>query len=227
MRRNLLKIGIMAFLLASTVAYASPKGDMQFLGFSDEIISDVMESINENDEYADEEEAIDAAIAANPANEEADEATYLQEQLVELANTRSIRADLSDRSEEIKEKIDGYWTRMNPPSSEPGLSDELRSQILAGMREALALNGYTIVQLELLDLPEGSVQDRFRAVVRVTKPLKTRNSYKEIQQNLVEIKQICNQAATIEGRAYLSELTTFVAENPRNKYYYEKTILKY
>jgi hypothetical protein len=116
---------------------------------------------------------------------------------------------------------------MDPNPYEPALSDELRSEILAGMREALVLNDFDIKQLELLDLPEGSHKDRFRAVVRVTRPLKTKNSYEEIQQNLAEIRQLCAQAATIEGVNYLSELTTFVAENPKNRYYYAKTILKY
>jgi len=81
------------------------------------------------------------------------------------------------------------------------------------------------VQLSLVDLPEGSLKNTLRAIVRVTRPLKTRNSYKEIQSSLAEIKKLCMEAGTIDGVVYLSEMTTFVAENPRNNYYYEKTIL--
>lgn len=224
MRKNLLSIAIAAALLTTGAVSASPRGDMEFLGYSEEMMNDTAKLIEDNNEIEKQDEALDALT---PETKEVDEATALQEQLVELANTRSIRADISDRSLEIKGKIGKYWEKMNPTRNFTALSDELRGQILAGIREALSLSGYSVVQLELLDLPEGSVQDKFRAVVRATRPLKTRNSYKEIQQNLGEIKQICSQAATVEGVSYLSELTTFVAENPKNKYYYEKTILNY
>ena len=64
-----------------------------------------------------------------------------------------------------------------------------------------------------------------RAVVRVVKPMK-RGSYSEVQTRLNDIKEICTKAATIDGHCMLSEMTTFVAENPKNNYYYEKTILR-
>ncbi len=216
MRKNLYIIGLAVATLASAPAFASPKNDMQFLGYSQEFVNTTMTAIGQSDDT-------EAARNLEPV----DEATSVQEQLTELAHTRAIRADLEDRSLEIKEKIDSYWHKMNPNPYEPALSDELRSEILASMREALVLNNFDIKQLELLDLPDGSHKDKFRAVIRVTRPLKTRNSYKEIQQNLAEIRQLCAQAATVEGVNYLSELTTFVAENPKNRYYYEKTILRY
>lgn len=227
MRSNLLAIGLAVSLLAAAPVVASTRGDMEFLGYSEEMTLDTIKFIEENGDIDSEDAALNLDQIPAPESDDVDEATALQEQLVELANSRSIRADLSDRSLEIKNKIGKYWDRMSPNREIAGLSDELRSQILAGIREALTLNGYAIIQLELLDLPEGSNQDKFRAVVRATRPLKTRNSYREIQQNLGEIRQVCSQAATIEGVNYLSELTTFVAENPKNKYYYERTILKY
>lgn len=227
MRRNLLSIGLVFGLLISGSVLASTRGDMEFLGYSEEMMQDSMKIIEENGDIESEDASLNLPPLPNPEENEMDEATSLQQQLVELGNSRSIRADMSDRSLEIKNKIGKYWNHMSPDRGSAGLSDELRSQILAGIREALTVNGFAVTQLELLDLPEGSNQDKFRAVVRATRPLKTRNSYREIQQNLVEIKQLCCQAATIEGTNYLSELTTFLAENPRNKYYYEKTILKY
>ena len=86
-------------------------------------------------------------------------------------------------------------------------------------------NGYKIVQLEVLPVAEYSTKNAVRAVVRVTKPMKT-GSYNEVQGRLNSIKEICMNAATIDGHCMLSEMTTFIAENPKNKYYYEKTILR-
>ncbi len=225
MRKNLLSVGIAAALLTSALCNASPRGDMEFLGYSENFVKETENMIKESDV----DDLDDPTIETVSKSEEpaVDEASVLQEQLIELANTRSIRADMSDRSLEIKSRIGKYWDKMSPDRNVQAISDELRSQILSGIREALSVKGYEIVQLELLDLPEGSNHDKLRAVARVTRGLKTRDSYKEIQKNLGEIRQICSQAATIDGQCYLSELTTFVAENPRNKYYYEKTILNY
>ncbi|MBI3039630.1 hypothetical protein HYY75_11410 [bacterium] len=61
--------------------------------------------------------------------------------------------------------------------------------------------------------------------MRVVRPLTTANGYQEIQSSLSEIKTLCLGVSTIDGVRYLNELTTFIAENPRNKYFYEKTIL--
>lgn len=222
MRENLLKLVLAVFLCVSGSVYSSPRGDMEFLGYSEELMTETMSAITHN-------EGEDYLAPADPIEQpqELDEATSLQVQLVELAKTRAIRADLSDRSLEIKTKVDGFWDKMNPKDESIIATDALRAQVLAGMREALTLSGYTVIQLELIDLPDGSIKDKFRAIVRATRPLKTKNSYVEIQKSLREIKGICAQAATIEGTNYLSELTTFVAENPKNKYYYEKTILTY
>lgn len=224
MRKNLLTIGLAAALAAASGIYASPRGDMEFLGYSQELMDDALKATSEEDEIA----KVDATLENMPdATEEIDEATALQQQLVELANTRSIRADMSDRTLDIKNQIDSYWNKMSPDRMPQDLPEELRHQVTSAIQEALTVNGYSVIQLELLDLPDGSNKDRFRAVIRVTRPVQTKNPYQEIQKNLGEIKKICSEAATIDGVNYLSELTTFVAENPKNKYYYEKTILKY
>ncbi|MFZ5952329.1 MAG: hypothetical protein ACOYXC_16620, partial [Candidatus Rifleibacteriota bacterium] len=185
MRKNLLSVGIAAALFTSALCSASPRGDMEFLGYSENFVKETENMIKDSD--VDDHE--DPTIETVSESEEpvADEASVLQEQLVELAKTRSIRADMSDRSLEIKSRIGQYWDKMSPDRNVPIIGDELRGQILSGIREALSVNGYEIVQLELLDLPEGSNQDKLRAVVRATRSLKTRNSYKEIQKNLGEI----------------------------------------
>ncbi|GAB4283431.1 MAG: hypothetical protein Kow0029_29550 [Candidatus Rifleibacteriota bacterium] len=224
MRKSLLKLGVSAFVFcALSSAYSSPTGDLEYLGYSEDILKEIKNEVEISDITANEEgcEIEDAKLATD----DIDEAASTQEQLFELANTRAIRADMNDRSLQIKTKIDNFWEKMHPKASDQELTDEIRAQLNSKLHETLTLNGFTVVQLELLDLPEGSLKDKFRAVVRVTRPLKTRNSYKEIQENLVEIKKLCSQAAFIDGKNYLSELTTFVAENPKNKYYYEKTIL--
>jgi hypothetical protein len=215
MRKNLFLTG-MAVLLASQLL-ANPLSDMEFLGYSKNFVEETRAVIGLEKEPKPDTTGYDS-------NTEAD---HVQEQLTELGRTRALRTDLSDRSLEIRNQVNSYWNNMEPDTDYFALTDELKSELLAGMREALALNNFKVIQLELLDLPEGSNKDKFRAVVRATRPLKTKNTYKEIQNNLNEIRRVCSQAATIDGICYLSELTTFVAENPKNRYYYEKTILKY
>ncbi|KAF1082167.1 MAG: hypothetical protein GQF41_1807 [Candidatus Rifleibacterium amylolyticum] len=203
-----------AALLISCTSFAT-EGDLEYLGYSQEMIDEAV-SIS----------GMTPVKQAEPASE-IDEATQTQEQLYELGRTRSLAANMQDRSEAIRDEVLTYWEHMSPEAAqaEP-LSDELKAELNANIKTALENNGYSVTQLDLLDLPEGSLHNKLRVVVRVSKELKTRNSYQEIQGNLAEVKQICTNAATIDGYNYLSELTTFVAENPKNNYYYEKTILK-
>ncbi|PKL49719.1 MAG: hypothetical protein CVV42_05120 [Candidatus Riflebacteria bacterium HGW-Riflebacteria-2] len=203
-----------AAILISCNAFAT-EGDLKYLGFSQEVIDEAV-SIS----------GMTPVKQAQPAAE-TDEETLVQEQLYELGRTRSLSASLQDRSEVIRDEVLSYWEQMSPDATqaEP-LSDELKASLTANIRAGLESNGYRISQLDLLDLPEGSLHNKLRVVVRVAKELRTRNSYQEIQGNLAEVRQICTAAATIDGYNYLSELTTFVAENPKNNYYYEKTILK-
>ncbi|HAE40755.1 MAG TPA: hypothetical protein DCG57_19295 [Candidatus Riflebacteria bacterium] len=202
-------------LAISCSAYAA-EGDLKYLGYSQEMID---EAVNVS--------GMTSVKSPEIAPDTSDEATQVKEQLYELGRTRSLSANLEDRSESIRDEVLSYWEHMTPGASkaEP-LSDELKQALAASIRSALESKGYTISQLDLLDLPEGSLHNKLRAVIRVSRDLKTRDSYQEIQGNLIEVKRICSEAATIEGYNYLAEMTTFVAENPKNNYYYEKTILK-
>lgn len=215
----MIKRGITILMAASaitaTCAYASPEGDLKYMGYSQEMVSEVL-----------------SATGCEPAKPEAaavteeNEADSNLEQLNELGVTRSLTPTLEDRSGAIRDEVLTYWDKMSPAANNvQPISSETRMLIEANIRTSLETAGYSIVQLSLVDLPEGSLKNMLRAIVRVTRPLKTRNSYKEIQGNLAEIKKLCMEAGTIDGVVYLSEMTTFVAENPRNNYYYEKTIL--
>ncbi len=214
MRKRGIKLFLAAATLSATCAWASPEGDLKYMGYSQEMVDEVMTATGCDPVRQTENQA------------DPDEATSNLEQLTELGATRSITPSMEDRSGSIRDEILNYWDGMTPAGKNiQPVSDEIKAQIESGIKAALESAGYAIVQLSLLDLPEGSLKNTLRAVVRVTRPLKTRNAYKEIQGSLAEIKKLCNEAATIEGVNYLSEMTTFVAENPRNNYYYEKTIL--
>ncbi len=215
MKKNLLKLAFIAIgMAASSTAWAT-EGDLKFLGYSDELINEVaqatgMEPISEKSKLT-----------------QADDVNSTVEQLSELGKTRAISPSFEGRSEDIRDEVLTYWDKMSPGAGRnPPLSDEIKAQLSDSIRKALEENKYQIIQLDLVDLPEGSLHNTLRAVIRVTRPVESRNPYKEIQGYLAEIKKICTEAATIDGVCYLSEMTTFVAENPKNNYYYEKTILK-
>lgn len=215
----MIKRGITILMAASaitaTCAYASPEGDLKYMGYSQEMVSEVLSATG-----------CEPLKPEAAAETEQDEADSNLEQLTELGVTRSLTPTLEDRSGAIRDEVLTYWDKMSPAAGNvQPISSETRALIEANIRTALETAGYSIVQLSLVDLPEGSLKNMLRAIVRATRPLKTRNSYKEIQGNLAEIKKLCMEAGTIDGVIYLSEMTTFVAENPRNNYYYEKTIL--
>lgn len=216
MKKNGLKIALIVSALTASCVIASPEGDLKHLGYSQELIQEVMSATGcETSKSVTENEIV------------TDEANSTQEQLTELGVTRSLTPDLDDRSGAIRDEVLNYWDKITPQDNKvTPVTAELRATIEANLRKALEDDGYRIVQMNLLDLPEGSLQNTLRAVIRVTRSMKTRDSYKEIQGNLAKIKKMCIEAATIDGVSYLSELTTFVAENPRNNYYYEKTILQ-
>lgn len=212
--RHIKPIFLAAALAVTCSAYAT-EGDLKYLGFSQELINEAVSVSGMT------------PVKTTPPEADIDEATQVKEQLFELGRTRSLAANLEDRSESIRDEVLTYWEHMAPDTAkaEP-LSDELKATLASSIRTALENKGYRISQLDLLDLPEGSLHNKLRVVVRVSKELKTRDSYKEIQSNLAEVKQACSEAATLDGYNYLSEMTTFVAENPKNNYYYEKTILR-
>ena len=105
------------------------------------------------------------------------------------------------------------------------MTEAFKQDLQKRMTDALTGAGYTVKQLTLLDMPANLGVPQARAVIRVVRPIKTKNPYREIQNSLAEVKTSCLNAATIEGVLYPGEMTTFLAENPQNNYFYEKTIL--
>ncbi len=220
MKKNIV-IGFAAvsILLTANCFAEYPEANLEYLGYSDELIDAVDEEIgltffgNER-QYEGEINDVDSTV----------------EQLKELGVSRSITENMKDRAEEVREKNAEFWSMIAERNKEQQpknvvVSDETKALIKQNIAKALTDNGYKIIQLEIIPLAEYSTKNAVRAVVRVTKPMKT-GSYNEVQARLSSIKDICLEAATIDGNCMLSEMTTFIAENPKNKYYYEKTILR-
>lgn len=200
-----------------------PEGDIYFLGYSDETANLIDEEIGLTfiDNY-------DTLLDSNK-DVISIEVDSTVEQLKELGVSRSLDKTTKDRSEEVKDKNSEFWKKIHSneiqsPKSN-SVDEETKSLIKSNISKALTQNGYKIVQLELLPLPEYSSKKAVRAVVRVVKPFKSGN-YNEIQNSLNNIKNICLKAATINNKCMLAEMSTFIAENPKNNYYYEKTILR-
>ena len=220
MKKNIV-IGLAAGLLISACCYADyPEANLDYLGYGEEMIDLIGEevglfSIDDEDDEGNEEKIgeVDSTV----------------EQLKELGVSRSLSENMKDRSESVREKNAEFWRRIgNRETEQPQnvvVSEETKALIKSNIAKALTDNGYKIVQLEVLPVAEYSTKNAVRAVVRVTKPMKT-GSYNEVQGRLNSIKEICMNAAIIDGHCMLSEMTTFIAENPKNKYYYEKTILR-
>ena len=220
MKKNIV-IGLAAVgLLLSASCYADyPQADLNYIGYGDEMIDLIDEEIGLFS-YKDEKEVEEDEIG---------EVDTTGEQLKELGVSRSLTENMKDRSESVREKNAEFWRRIGKREVEEPknvvVSEETKALIKSNIAKALSDNGYKIVQLEVLPVAEYSTKNAVRAVVRVTKPMKT-GSYNEVQARLNSIKDICMNAATIDEHCMLSEMTTFIAENPKNKYYYEKTILR-
>lgn len=230
MKRSCMRILLLCATLAMPCSVQGVSGDLEYLGYSKNMISEVEDLIpGATVKKAPKQRTQSTSTATSGYNPEdswvMQESTSVQQQLTELGVTRAITSDMQNNAENIRSNLDSYWGKMLPRQYGPGVSDEIRDRIFTGIQESLTMVGYEIINLELVDLPEGNDDNLLKAVLRVTRPLKTRNSYAEIQKNLAEITKLSKQAATINGHCYLSEMTTFVAENPRNNYYYEKTIL--
>ena len=220
MKKNIV-IGLAVGLLFSANCYADyPEANLEYIGYGDEMIDLVDEeiglfSIKDDDDEVNEEKISDVDSTV--------------EQLKELGVSRSLSENMKDRSEIVREKNAEFWRKIgNREIEQPKnvvVSEETKALIKSNIAKALTDNGYKIVQLDVLPVAEYSTKNAVRAVVRVTKPMKS-GSYNEVQSRLNSIKEICMNAATIDGHCMLSEMTTFIAENPKNKYYYEKTILR-
>lgn len=154
------------------------------------------------------------------------EVDAVQEQLTELGRTRSMTAYQPLHSEMIRDNIDSFWMAMrSTPDPDATMSDALRQKLHENIETALGQAGYEIKQLTLLPLPANLGIPQLKAVIRVVRPLRGKDPYREMQKNLAEIKDLCLRTTTIDGICYLGEMTTFLAENPNNNYFYEKTIL--
>jgi hypothetical protein len=219
MKKNIV-IGLAVGLLLSVNCYADyPEANLDYMGYGEEMIDLVDEEIGLFSPEDDEEEE----------KAEISEVESTVEQLKELGVSRSLSENMKDRSEMVREKNAEFWRRIgNREVEQPKnvvVSEETKALIKSNIAKALTDNGYKIVQLDVLPVAEYSTKNAVRAVVRVTKPMKS-GSYNEVQSRLNSIKEICMNAATIDDHCMLSEMTTFIAENPKNKYYYEKTILR-
>lgn len=210
-----------AAALCPMAGFAAVEDELKYLGYSSEL-SDMA-----NDAYAKTHKEAPATPEVVKAPTIMDEADAVKEQLAELGRSRSLTPETSVNSEESQTKLDAFWNKMAVGKSEPIviMQEELRTQLRDALTQALVSSGYEIKQLDLIDSPSNLGNPQVRAVIRVVKPIKTKDSYREIQNNLAQIKDSCLQAGTIDGVQYLSELTTFIAVNPKNKYYYEKTVL--
>ena len=224
MKKNIV-LGLAVGVLFSANCYADyPEANLDYMGYGEEMIDLVEEEIGllsiekDNDEDEDDKES-----------DKISEVDSTVEQLKELGVSRSLSENMQDRSEIVREKNAEFWRKLrNRAVEQPKnvvVSEETKALIKSNIAKALTENGYKIVQLDILPVAEYSTKNAVRAVVRVVKPMKT-GSYKEVQNRLNSIKDICMNAAVIDNQCMLSEMTTFIAENPKNKYYYEKTILR-
>ena len=221
MKKNIV-IGLAVGLLFSANCYADyPEANLDYLGYGDEMVDLIDEEIGLL--------SIDDEDEKDGENIKISEVNSTVEQLKELGVSRSLSENMKDRSEIVREKNAEFWRKIgNREIEQPQnvvVSEETKALIKSNIAKALTDNGYKIVQLDVLPVAEYSTKNAVRAVVRVTKPMKT-GSYNEVQSRLNSIKEICMNAATIDDHCMLSEMTTFIAENPKNKYYYEKTILR-
>jgi hypothetical protein len=211
-------------VLSPAASYGALEDEMKYLGYSNEITDYTKENLAKTHSIAPGKENPLGEPAVSP---EMKEANAVQEQLTELGRTRSLTPETPLSVEEARGKLETFWKDMAPvtPPTAPLMSDEQKAFLKDRLTRALMDNGYEVTQMDLIDMPANLGNPQVRAVIRAIRPLKSKDEYREIRNNLGQIKDLGIQAATIDGVLYLSELTTFFAENPRNKYYYAKTIL--
>ncbi|MFZ2959740.1 MAG: hypothetical protein WA705_22905 [Candidatus Ozemobacteraceae bacterium] len=217
-----LLVGLLA--IGATAAFAEVADEMKYLGYSSELSGYATTSLAKTHKIPPGQTT---PPGLDSARNDIDEPTAVTEQLAELGRSRNLTPGTPDKSGELNTTLKGYWETMSGRSLPfpKTLTPEFKNSLKDRIKQALDAAGYTVKQLDLIDAPPNMGTPRARAVVRVTRELKTQNGYAEIQQNLGEIKQLCLTAGTVDGMPFLTELTSFVAENPRNKYYYEKTVL--
>jgi hypothetical protein len=189
------------------------------LGYSAEIVNEVR-LINDKSLKND----IDIKLNKKENSNIYSESDAVQEQLTELGYTRGFVSCQPSNTREVRSDVLQYWSRNGIKNKEIiPLDPALASAVEYNIKSALNNHGYSIIKFELLPTVFPNIM---RGDIRVVKPIKAKYAYNEIQQNLAQVKDICVKAATINATCHLSEMTTFIVENPRNNYYYEKTILK-
>ncbi len=202
-------------------AIGAVEDDLSYLGYSRELTDFAKKNLARPDNSPSPQPPQPDAYKETPVMKDAD---AVQEQLTELGYTRSLTPETPSNVEESKARLHQFWNSLNDTHAakhEP-LPAEFKEELKSHLTNSLTEAGFQVKQFDLIDVPN---EPKVRGVVRVTRPVKSKNPYKEIQQSLSQIKDICMEGSTLDGVTYLSELTSFVAENPQNKYYYEKAVL--
>ncbi len=222
---RLWSVALVALVVCQPVSLlGAAADDMEYLGYSKELREFVTEQVKKT--HAQPKSGA-APLGMAPETGPIDEADAVQEQLTELGRSRSLTPESELAAEQSKARLDEFWTRMGiqPTRDAVTLNDEQKAFLKNRIKTQLEGVGYQVKQVDLIDVPANLGIPQVRGVVRVVRPLTTKNGYREIQNNLAQVKDLCLKAASDDGTQYLCELTTFIAENPKNNYYYEKTIL--
>jgi hypothetical protein len=218
-RKVITILAFISILLINTNCWGDyPEANLEYLGYTDEIKDAIDEEIGLSNIQKEEEN-----------DSEIDEVNSTVEQLKELAVSRSITENMKDRSLIVKEKNTEFWAKINKKEDiQPKgiiVSEETKDLIKSNVTKALENNGYKLIQFDIIPWSEFSTKNAVKAVIRVVKT-PNKGGYQEIQNRLNEVKEISMKAAIINNHCMLSEMTTFIVENPKNNYYYEKTILR-
>jgi hypothetical protein len=214
-------LAVGALLISSSLAQGASgelTSRMANLGYSNELITE----LNNTNLQATEK----ASLANSQINNKGQltEADAVQEQLTQLGYTRNATAVQALNAREIQQRVNKYWSKKGMRAAEiKPIRHELMAEVENAIRAGLTARGYSILKLVLQPT---TVENLMRGDIRVERTVVAGTAYKQIQGNLAEVKEICLESATIKGVCYLSEMTTFIVENPRNKHYYERTILK-
>lgn len=208
-------------LIASTGFASYPEANIDYLGYSDTVKQEI------DKEYGLTNFAKEDFIYDGESSELSEEDS-VTEQLKELGVTRSKLASEPTNGESLIAKNKEFWDRLAAKEEKlyPKVSEENKAIIIDNMTKVLTANGYSVLELNLFPWSEMSVNKKgIRAHVKVSKAVKKGNSYKEIQGHLAKVRDLCLNAATIDGVCYLSEMTYFIVEDPATKDYYEYTII--
>lgn len=216
-------VGVFLILIGPGMGRAGHDDDLRYWGYSSELINEARKAIT--DTHAARGDAPGAPPAGIP--QPIDEPTSVQQQLTELGRTRSLHPESQLAIDAAKGRLEDYWSRMGTGGRQlgPTLGMVERQELAARIKNGVEAKGYLISRLELHDAPANLGQPQVKAWIRASRPMKSRDPYREAQANLAELKELTMAAGTVDGVCLLSEMTIFVAEDPNRRHYYEKTIL--